>query len=251
MGATYMMEKQLSSDFFRSKKSDFDENIKIIRENIEKAAELSNRKAEDISILAATKTVAPELINYAISNGINLIGENRVQEFLSKADEINLDADSIHFIGHLQTNKVSQIIDRVSMIESVGSLHLAEEISKRAKSVGKKMPILIEVNVGEEASKSGISPSKTEELVYEVSKLEGIRVKGLMTIPPISDDPAKTRQFFSNIYKLFVDIRDKKIDNIDMCCLSMGMSGDYVEAIAEGATQVRIGSALFGKRLYT
>lgn len=245
-----MTERPLNSDFFERRKSDFDENFKRVTENIERAAQLSGRTYEDIQLLAATKTVPTELINYALSKGIRLIGENRVQELMSKIDDIKLDRDSIHFIGHLQTNKVSMLLPKVSMIESVDSLHLAKEISKRSLSAGRVMNVLVEVNIGEEESKSGISPDAVNELVYQISELKGIKVKGLMTIPPVSANSDKTRQFFSDIYKLFVDIRDKRIDNIDMQCLSMGMSNDYAEAIAQGATIVRIGSALFGDRIY-
>lgn len=245
-----MTERPLNSNFFERRKSDFDENFKRVTENIERAAQLSGRTYEDIQLLAATKTVPTELINYALSKGIRLIGENRVQELMSKIDDIKLDRDSIHFIGHLQTNKVSMLLPKVSMIESVDSLHLAKEISRRSLSAGRVMNVLVEVNIGEEESKSGISPDAVNELVYQISELKGIKVKGLMTIPPVSANSDKTRQFFSDIYKLFVDIRDKRIDNIDMQCLSMGMSNDYAEAIAQGATIVRIGSALFGDRIY-
>ncbi len=238
------------AELFGRKKSDFDQNFKYIKERIAEAARISGRKAEDIKLLAATKTVAPELINYALSQGIELIGENRVQELLSKKDLLNTDREHTHFIGHLQTNKINQLIPNVSMIESVGSLHLAEEISKKCIDAGIVMPILVEVNVGEELSKTGVSPSETEQTVEKILQLEGIRVEGLMTIPPVCEHPDDARRYFSTIYKLFVDIRDKNIHNKDIMYLSMGMSGDYFEAITEGANIVRIGSALFGNRIY-
>ena len=153
-------------------------------------------------------------------------------------------------IGHLQRNKVKYIIDKAELIHSVDSIRLAETIDKEAEKHNVTANILIEVNVAKEESKFGLMPEEVPAFVEQISKFSHIRVKGLMTIPPVSANSDKTRQFFSDIYKLFVDIRDKRIDNIDMQCLSMGMSNDYAEAIAQGATIVRIGSALFGDRIY-
>lgn len=230
--------------------SDIEYNYKSICENIAKAAAESGRKYDDITFLAATKTVEAEFINYAISLGLDHIGENRVQELLSKYDEYDLSQTKLHMIGHLQTNKVRQIVGKVDMIESVDSIKLAKEIS--AQSIKRELTtdILVEVNIGGEESKSGISPEKLDELLYQIAELPAIKVQGLMTIPPICENKQKICRYFENMRKLFLDISDKKIDNISMNVLSMGMSDDYCEAIAEGATMVRIGSALFGARNY-
>ncbi len=231
--------------------SDITENVKVIRENIATAAEKSGRKAEDISLMAVTKTVDSFFINHAIDNcGISLMGENRVQEFLSKKDELHLENTDVHLIGHLQTNKVKQIVPFVSMIESVDSVRLAKEISKECARIDKTMDILVEVNVGMENSKFGIDSVLLGEFLAEISEIPNIKVKGLMAIPPICETSCEVKQFFSNMYKMFLDIRAKKLDNIDMHTLSMGMSGDYAEAIEEGATEIRVGSSLFGKRIY-
>ncbi|MBQ2828444.1 MAG: YggS family pyridoxal phosphate-dependent enzyme [Clostridia bacterium] len=231
--------------------SDISENIKKIRERIALAAEKSGRCAEDISLMAVTKTVDSLFINHAIDScGINLIGENRVQEFLSKKDELHLENTEVHLIGHLQTNKVKMIVPHVTMIESVDSVRLAKEISKECEKIGRTMDILVEVNVGMENSKFGIDSVLLAEFLSEIGEISNIRVKGLMAIPPICENSEESRRFFSNMYNMFLDIKGKKIDNIDMQILSMGMSGDYAEAIEEGATEVRVGSSMFGKRVY-
>lgn len=226
----------------------FNENFKAIKQKIATAAKKSGRTEDDIILLAATKTVDVETVNYAIKSGINFIGENRVQEFLSK------DADYLpvhkHFIGHLQTNKVKDIINRVELIHSVDSYRLAEEISRQAVKNNKTMDILLEINIGNEQSKSGFAFEEGISAVEKISKLDGIRIKGLMAIPPICENPEQNRPYFAKMKKLFVDIDTKKIDNSSMDILSMGMSDDYEIAIEEGATTVRIGTALFGKRNY-
>ena len=227
---------------------DFDINFKEIKQNIASAAEKSGRKAEDVILLAATKTVEVERINYAISEGLEYIGENRVQEFLSKKDELLF--CHRHFIGHLQTNKVKDIVPFVELIHSVDSVRLAKEISKQSVRFNKTTDILLEVNVGNEQSKSGFLVEETENAVREIAKLPNICVKGLMAIPPICEKAEDNRKYFSIMYKLFIDIGAKKIDNSNMDFLSMGMSDDYEVAISEGANIVRVGSALFGKRIY-
>ena len=247
------------------------ENIAAVKDGIKFGCKVSDRDARGVTLLAATKTVDPETINFAIENGITTIGENRVQELLEKYDAINKDNVDIHFIGRLQTNKVKYIIDKVSMIHSVDSFKLAAEIDRQAKKHGIVMNVLAEINIGHEDSKGGVDPAQTEEFLRGLSTFENIKVKGLMTIPPIatgsdSDDEStknhlilppdrpeykkiyKNREYFKKIMKLFLDISAKKIDNIDMHELSMGMSEDYVSAVAEGATVVRIGRALFGAR---
>ena len=194
--------------------------------------------------MAVTKTVPPEAVNEAIRCGITLLGENRVQEYLSKRD-LYLPQSEVHFIGHLQTNKVKYICDNVDMIQSVDSLRLAEEINRLCERNGRVMDVLIEVNIGGEESKSGVSPEMLEELLYKASQLPNIRVKGLMCIPPAGGGEA----FFLKMQQIHLDISAKKSDNISMSILSMGMSGDYKEAVKYGSTLVRIGTKLFGARI--
>lgn len=240
-----MTEKLLDKGFER-----VGENLKAVREKIAEAAVRSGRNSEEIKLMAVTKTVEPEYINYAISQGVDLIGENKVQEFMSKKEFLNLENCSAHLIGHLQTNKVKKIVGEVSMIQSLDSLHLAEEISNRSKALGIVTDVLVEVNIGGEDCKTGLEMSKLEELIYAAAEMPGIKVKGLMTVPPFSEDSEQARGFFKNMYKLFIDMRSKKIDNISMDILSMGMSGDYCQAVEEGSTLVRVGSAIFGNRRY-
>ncbi len=230
--------------------SNIKHNYETIVQNIASAAIKSGRKPEDITFLAATKTVDPEFINYAVSLGLKFIGENKVQELLSKYDNYDLDNCDLHFIGHLQTNKVRQIVGKVKMIQSVDSIKLATEISKQSVKNNLVTDILVEVNIGREENKSGVLPENLEELLNQISVLEGVSVNGLMAIPPICENEQKIRGYFQNMRNLFIDISDKKIDNIKMGILSMGMSGDYQEAILEGANLVRIGSSLFGERIY-
>ena len=232
----------------KSSISIFDENYKEITKNIAAAAEKSGRKYEDITLLAATKTVDADVINHAIKSGIEFIGENRVQEFLSKYE--SLLPVNRHFIGHLQTNKVKDIIDKVSLIHSVDSYHLAQEISRQAVKKGKTVNILLEVNIGNEQSKSGFCYDEVPAAIEKIAKLEGLKVKGLMAIPPICEKPEQNRPYFAKMKKLFIDIGNKKIDNSSMDILSMGMSNDYEVAIEEGANMVRLGTALFGRRNY-
>ena len=232
----------------RSSVEIFDENYSEIKEKIAAAALKSGRTPKDIILLAATKTVDVSVINHAISKGIKYIGENRVQEFLSKESEY-LPVHK-HFIGHLQTNKVKNIIDKVEMIESVGSIHLAEEISKQAQKINKTVDVLIEINIGNEESKSGFDYDEAENATRDIAKLKGIRVRGLMAIPPVCENPTENSKYFYKMNKLFIDIGAKKIDNSSMDFLSMGMSGDFEQAIECGANIVRIGTALFGRRNY-
>lgn len=227
---------------------EFDLNFEQISKKIQKAAEISGRKKEDIILLAATKTVDIETINYAIEKGINYIGENKVQEFLSKNDDV-IEAHR-HFIGHLQTNKVKDIIDKVELIQSVDSVKLAKEISKQALKINKEIDILLEINIGNEDSKWGFTPDNLENNLREIAALPNIHIKGLMAIPPICDNSEENRKYFKKMYKLFVDIGAKKIDNSNMAILSMGMSDDFDVAIEEGANLIRLGTALFGRRIY-
>ncbi len=228
--------------------NEFDLNFAAITEKLNIAAKKSGRKAEDIILLAATKTVDAETINYAISKGINFIGENKVQELLTKNDDIVY--AHRHFIGHLQTNKVKDIIDKVELIQSVDSLKLAKEISKQAVKFGKEIDVLLEVNIGSEDSKWGFSPENIEENLREIAVLPNVHIKGLMAIPPICEIAEQNRKYFKQMHKLFIDIGTKKIDNSTMQYLSMGMSDDFDIAIEEGANLIRLGTALFGRRIY-
>lgn len=225
-------------------------NIRVIKEKIAAAAVESGRKTEDVKLMAVTKTVEPIFINHAIECGIDLIGENKVQEFLSKKPYLKLDNCKAHLIGHLQTNKVRQIIAEVDMIQSVDSIKLAKEISKRSEMAGITTECLVEVNIGDEDSKTGLDMNLLYQTLTEIAALSNIKVKGLMTIPPICDDENELNKYFSKMNEIFIDIKSKKLDNIDMCILSMGMSGDYEAAVRNGSNLVRVGSAIFGPRIY-
>lgn len=230
--------------------ADIEYNLKTISQDIAEAAVKSGRKPEDIDFMAVTKTVDEMFINHAIECGIKLIGENKVQEMLRKKPNLNLSSVKKNLIGHLQTNKVSQIVGEVDMIESVDSLKVAKEIGKQSVKKNLVTDVLLEINIGREESKTGFLPEQAQECVYEIAQIDGIRVRGLMTIPPICDDNTKLCEFFEKIYNMYVDIGAKKIDNVYMNILSMGMSGDYVPAILCGSNHVRIGSKIFGPRIY-
>lgn len=227
-----------------------EENYKRVLENVKESAVKAGRSESDVRLMCVTKTVEPVYINKAIELGADLIGENRVQEYLGKRDELNLNGVERHLIGHLQTNKVKQIVGEVDMIESVSSVKLAKEISRISLQKGIVTNCLVEVNVGKEESKSGIFLEELEETLCEIAQLPAIKIKGLMTIPPICETPDEARRYFAMLRQSFIDIKDKKTDNIDMEILSMGMSGDYEAAVAEGSNIVRVGSAIFGARQY-
>ncbi|MBE6834772.1 MAG: YggS family pyridoxal phosphate-dependent enzyme [Ruminococcaceae bacterium] len=241
-----MKEKSFQDEQFEN----IEYNLKTINEKIALSAEKSGRTRDDVRFMAVTKTVDVFRINKALDCGIDLIGENKVQEFLSKKPDLKLENVECHLIGHLQTNKVSKIVGEVDCIESVDSLKLANEISKQSSKLGITTNVLVEVNIGGEESKTGLPKELLEETLYRISELPSIKVVGLMTIPPFSQNNAQNRKFFSNMYNMYVDIRSKKIHNITMDILSMGMSGDYEDAIACGSNLVRIGSAIFGPRIY-
>lgn len=230
--------------------TDIKYNYDFINEKIAEAALKAGKTRDDITFLSATKTVEPEYINYAISLGLSYIGENKVQELLSKYDQYNLENCSLQFIGHLQSNKVRQIVGKVDLIQSIDSMKLAKEVSKCSLKNNITSDILVEVNIGKEENKSGVMPEMLEKLVEEISTLPAVNVKGLMTIPPICEKKDEIRRYFEKMNRLFLDISSKKLDNVSMDILSMGMSSDYYEAILEGANMVRIGSALFGNRIY-
>ena len=202
---------------------------------------------KEVRVLAATKTVSADRINYAIDHlGLSLIGENRVQELLSKYDDLHKENLEIHFIGRLQTNKVKYIINEVTLIQSVDSLKLAQEINRLALKNNKVMDILVEINIGGESTKSGIDKLQAIDLVENISQLENVKIKGLMTIPP----PMCSENVFDEMHGIFLDLKDRKISNVNMDILSMGMSSDYEVAIEEGSTMVRIGTGIFGERIY-
>ena len=219
------------------------DNYDQIVENISSAMEKTGR-TDKVRLMAVTKTVSYEIVNFASSIGIDLLGENRVQEFLSKYEHYDKKSQ-IHFIGGLQTNKVKYIIDKVSMIQSVDSMKLADEINKRSQAINRCIDILIEVNIGGEESKSGVSVDELSELADYCSTLSNVKLKGFMAIPPI-DENGSSCKYFEKMERLYNDYRKKFGEQIDT--LSMGMSGDYMNAIRYGASIVRIGSALFGKR---
>ena len=242
------MTEKLSNEY-EKRFQDLEENLKEIRFRMEEAVLRSGRRPEEVELLAATKTVPVEVINHGIELGLKHIGENKVQELMDKFDSYK--KTDVQFIGHLQTNKVKYLIGRVSMIQSVDNEKLAAEISRLSQKAGSSMDILIEVNIGREKNKSGVLPEALLELVEKIAILPGIHIRGLMAIPPFDVSKEETRSFFSKMAQYFVDIKSKRIDNGTMDYLSMGMSGDYEDAILCGANLVRVGTALFGPRNYT
>jgi len=225
------------------------ENIKRINENIGNAMIKAGR-TDTVRLMGVTKTVDPEIVSFSVKNGVTLLGENRVQEFLDKRDRYEGDPE-IHFIGGLQTNKVKYIIDKVKMIHSADSEKLINEIDRRAANAGLTMDILIEVNIGAEESKSGIMPEMLDELADKTAEMKNVRLRGLMAIPPV-DVNGSSEIFFEKMQRLFSDLRDRTSGDgrYAVDTLSMGMSGDYETAIRYGSTIVRIGSVLYGQRIY-
>lgn len=225
------------------------ENIAKVRANIDRAAREAGRDPETVTLVAATKVQTSDTIREAIAAGIAVCGENRVQELTGHLDDFAYDGAKIHFIGHLQTNKVKFVVGRVDLIESVDSPRLLEAVDKQAARLGKVQDILLEVNIGREESKGGCMPEDVPALARQAVALEHVRLRGLMAIPPAAAEPGGNREFFARTHQLFVDIRKEIGDNgTDIDCLSMGMSGDYEDAVREGATLVRVGTALFGPR---
>ncbi len=223
-------------------------NLDIIRNNIEKACIKANRKIDDIDIIGVTKTIDIERIKILKELGINTFGENKAQEFLEKYDEI--DNVSWHFIGNLQTNKVKYIIDKVKLIQSVNSFRLLEEINKRALNSNIVMPILLEINIANEQSKHGLIEQDLPYILENMQNFKNVILNGLMCVAPFVENPRQNAQYFGKMRKLFIDIKHKNKDNINMKYLSMGMTNDYEVAIEEGANIVRIGTGIFGRRNY-
>lgn len=221
-----------------------------MRERIDNACQRAGRNPDEINLLLATKTVSPEKINEAIDAGATLIGENRVQELQQKYNEVNNDDAEWHFIGHLQRNKVRHVINYVTCIHSVDRLRLANTLHNRLTRDGKRMDVLIQVNTSYEESKFGISPEKALELIEQVAQLDTLQIKGLMTIGKFSPNPDDTRQCFRLLKSIQEQVIQRNIPGVKMDVLSMGMSGDLEVAIEEGATMIRVGTAIFGERMY-
>ncbi len=241
----------MTSSFDNAHFAVISQNLQVIRDSLAEAAVKASRSPDDVRLMAVTKTVCPEYINHAIKEcGIDLIGENKVQEYLSKKDSLELNGVEKHLIGHLQTNKVKKIVGEVDMIQSVDSLHLAQAIAKESLKIGKTTDILLEINIGSEESKTGFDKQAFTESLFQISELEGIRVKGLMTIPPVCETSLESERYFQTMADYFEEVKGKKLNNFDMQILSMGMSGDYKEAVLHGSNLVRIGSAIFGPRIY-
>ena len=225
------------------------DNILEVKNEIEEALLKTNRDLESTKLIAVSKTKPIPMLEEAYAAGMRDFGENKVQELVDKYDKLPSDI-RWHLIGHLQTNKVKYIVDKVYLIHSVDSYKLAKEISKEAVKKNVSVNILIEVNVAEEESKFGVSINETEELIKSIALLPGICVKGLMTVAPFVDNSEDNRPVFKKLKQLFVDIKAKNIDNVFMEIMSMGMSGDYIVAVEEGATYVRVGTKIFGERNY-
>ena len=226
-----------------------EENVKQIRERIDAAAREAGRDPAEITLVAATKVQTSDTIRAAIAAGITVCGENRVQELTGHLDDNAYEGAQVHFIGHLQTNKVKYIVGRADLIHSVDSPRLLEAIDQRAEKLDLVQDILIEVNIGDEQSKGGCPRDQVAELAALAAQAKHVRLRGLMCIPPVVDQPEQARPYFVAMRQLFVDIKKQMGDNeIDMDCLSMGMSGDFEEAVRQGATHVRVGTALFGAR---
>ena len=226
------------------------ENVKLVKENIEAAAVRCGRDPKDIKLVAATKMNDAFRVREAIAAGVDICGENRVQELQEKLAQGAYDGCPLHFIGHLQKNKVKYIIGKVELIHSVDSVSLAQEINKRAAALGLTQDILLEVNIGAEENKSGFAPEELACALDEMAQFSSIRVLGLMAIPPVCEISENNRVYFRRMKQLFIDIGQKKYDNAIMQLLSMGMSADYEVAVEEGANLVRVGTGIFGARNY-
>lgn len=225
------------------------ENLANVEKNIEQACKNAGRSRNEVTLIAVSKTKPVEMLQEIYDENIRDFGENKVQELCSKMEQLPSDI-RWHMIGHLQRNKVKYIVGKVELIHSVDTYRLAEEINIQAKKQNVIVPILVEVNIAHEESKFGISAEDVILLVEEISRLENIRIKGLMTIAPYVENPEDNRLYFRKIKQLSVDITNKNIDNVSMEILSMGMTGDYMVAIEEGATMVRVGTGIFGERNY-
>ena len=226
------------------------ENIAKIKAEMEQAALAAGRDPKEIQLCAATKMNDADAVKAAVAAGVDCCGENRVQELLLKQPLGAYEGKPVHFIGHLQTNKVRQVVGKVDLIQSVDRPELLECIEKQAAKLDIVQDILLEVNVGQEDSKSGYTVAGAMETASKMADFPHCRLRGLMAIPPISQEPGGNSEYFAQMRQLFVDISGKKYDNVNMVCLSMGMSDDFADAIAQGSTMIRVGTAIFGARNY-
>ena len=227
------------------------ENVARIRAELAEAAIAAGRDPSEIKLCAATKMNDADAVRQAIAAGVDCCGENRVQELTAKLAEHAYDGAPVHFIGHLQTNKVKQVVGKVDLIQSVDSERLLKKINKEAGKQGIIQNILLEVNIGQEASKSGFQAEDIPEILGKMAEFPNVCTKGLMAIPPISQKDGENLKFFQKMFHLYVDIQNKIDDNVKVDCLSMGMTGDFRDAIACGSTMIRVGTAIFGARNYT
>lgn len=227
------------------------ENVARVRAQMAQAALRCGRNPDEIQLCAATKMNDADAVRQAIAAGVDCCGENRVQELTAKLSENAYAGAPVHFIGHLQTNKVRQVVGKVDLIQSVDSAHLLRTVDREAGRQGIRQDILLEINIGNEASKSGFSPEEILPLLENFGEFSNVCVKGLMAIPPISRFPGENLEFFQKMRQISVDIRDIINDNVKVDCLSMGMSGDFEDAIAAGSTMIRVGTAIFGARDYS
>lgn len=227
------------------------ENVVRVRAQMSEAALRCGRNPEEIKLCAATKMNDADAVRQAIAAGVDCCGENRVQELTAKLSENAYAGAPVHFIGHLQTNKVRQVVGKVDLIQSVDSEHLLRAVDREAGRQGIRQDILLEINIGNEASKGGFSPEEILPLLENFGEFSNVCVKGLMAIPPISRFPGENLEFFQKMRQISVDIRDIINDNVKVDCLSMGMSGDFEDAIAAGSTMIRVGTAIFGARDYS
>lgn len=227
------------------------ENVARVRAHMSEAALRCGRNPEEIKLCAATKMNDADAVRQAIAAGVDCCGENRVQELTAKLAENAYAGAPVHFIGHLQTNKVRQVVGKVDLIQSVDSAHLLRAVDREAGRQGIRQDILLEINIGNEASKGGFSPEEILPLLENFGEFSNVCVKGLMAIPPISRFPGENLEFFQKMRQISVDIRDIINDNVKVDCLSMGMSGDFEDAIAAGSTMIRVGTAIFGARDYS
>ncbi len=226
------------------------ENVAQIRERMNAAAIAAGRDPKEVSLLAATKMNDADRVKEAVAAGVDACGENRVQELVQKQPLGAYEGVPVHFIGRLQTNKVNKVVGKVDLIESVDRLELLEVVNKTALRLGIRQDILFEVNIGGEEQKGGFTPEETLALAAKMGDYPGVKLCGLMTIPPISEKKGDNCKYFEKMRNLFIDIREKKYDNVSMVCLSMGMTDDFEDAISEGSTMIRVGTAIFGARNY-
>ncbi len=227
------------------------DNVQAIRRRMDEAALAAGRDPKDVLLCAATKMNDAERVKEAVAAGVDCCGENRVQELMQKQPLGAYEGVPVHFIGHLQTNKVNKVVGKVDLIQSVDRLELLEAVNKAALRLGIRQDVLFEINIGEEPQKGGFTPAEAAELAARMGDWPGVCLRGLMAIPPVPEKKGDNCKYFAKMRNLFVDIDREKYDNVSMVCLSMGMTDDFEDAIAEGATMIRVGTAIFGPRHYT